>query len=140
VRLCPQTQAIVNISYRVLNMATTSPNMGPGGARMCGNSCMSGNVIFGLCAPKAKILRIRAEYTEFSTHCSHLVMAFVCGPVDSTDVRARNCFRSRTRGRVPAARPASLHVCMCGNGVPPTRTHSVTCCGLKHCHEQIHGD
>ena len=56
------------------------------------NSCMFGNADLGLCAPKAKILRIRAEYSKFSTQYSHLVMAFVSGPVDSTDARERGFF------------------------------------------------
>jgi hypothetical protein len=59
---------------------------------------------------------------------SHLVMAFVYGPVDSTDARARNIFRSRAR--LPGVgRAAGQPTCMCGRGVPPTRTHSVTCGG-----------
>jgi hypothetical protein len=77
---------------------------------------MSGDADLTLCAPKAKILRIRAEYTKFSTQYGHLVMAFECGPVDSTDARAE-FFSDRARGcRAPAmapaayAWPASLHV------------------------------
>ena len=78
---------------------------------------------FGLCAPKANILRIHTEY-------SLLLLAFVSGPacpdtkvdsadVDATDARAEFCVRSRAR----------LHVCTYGNGVSPTQTRSVTCCG-----------
>ena len=102
---------------------------------MCGNSCMSGHTHadFGLCAPKANILRIHTEY-------SLLLLAFVSGLhvqiqksaalLSTRPTRARNFVLGRARGcRAPAARPASLHVCTCGNGVSPTQTHSVTCCG-----------
>ena len=50
---------------------------------------MSGDADFGLCAEGK--LRIRAEY-KISTKYSHLVMAFVSGPVDSTDARERGFF------------------------------------------------
>jgi hypothetical protein len=81
------------------------------------------------------VLNILSIVVNLGPIYSHLVMAFVFGPVDSTDAPARIFFRSRARlpaPRVPAVRQASLHVlaCMCGNGSHPIKLTVFTCCEL----------
>jgi hypothetical protein len=75
---------------------------------------MFADVAFGLCALKVNILRIPAEYSG----TSHLTLAFVYLDLSTRPTRTRGIFSYCARGcMAPAARPASLHVCMCRAGL-----------------------